>query len=529
MSLRVYQRSAVRSVIDSIDSRPILVAPTGGGKTVMGVEVIRRLRAMYDSVKVLWLAHRKELIDQGAKHLQKHGEMVGIIMAGYPEMPLADIQVASRDTLIGRSKPKADIVVLDECHHAVSDTYREILDSYANSWLLGLTATPFRLDGSGLGDVFGRIVVSATARQLIEAGWLANPTVYAPKIPDLSGIKVLGGDYQLGSLSKSVNTREASADIIETWKLRAGGKRTVCFAVDVIHSKAITEAFTAAGIPAEHLDGKTPKPEREGMLARLAAGRTLVLSNCMVLTEGWDLPALECAILARPTASLNLHLQMIGRVLRAATGKDGAIVLDFAGNHHTHGPITRELEYSLDGTVRTAASEPLGLRRCNQCGLMFEANIDACPECGWVFEPGSSGERGEVPIHGSGELTEFSDEDFEYRRWFWNALEGERAIGGFKDGWSWFRFKERFGVEPLLGEIDGALVLVNPKNATREEKEAVYLRYLNFGLSRGFAEGWASHRYKEAFGVWPTGFVGRARRETGLRRFGERLRECGRT
>ena len=150
---------------------------------------------------------------------------------------------------------------------------------------------------------------------------LHRPKVWASQSPDLRGVKVIAGDYSLGALASRTNTAELNANIVATWQKHAAGKRTVAFAVDVAHSKAITEAFVAAGVPAEHIDGRTY--ERDTVLARLARGQTLVVSNCMVLTEGWDLPALECAIIARPTASLNLHLQMIGRVMRAAEGKSG--------------------------------------------------------------------------------------------------------------------------------------------------------------------------------------------------------------
>ncbi len=152
--------------------------------------------------------------------------------------------------------------------------------------------------------------------------------------PGLLGVRVVAATYNLCALAERTNTAELNADIVETWQKRAAGRRTVAFAVDIAHSEAITEAFRQAGVPAEHLDGATPRAERDGILARLATGETLVVSNCMVLTEGWDLPALECAVVARPPASLNLHLQMIGRVMRACAGKDGALVLD-------HSAITR--------------------------------------------------------------------------------------------------------------------------------------------------------------------------------------------
>ncbi len=515
LRLRDYQQRAVERLLAVLDRRPILVAPTGSGKTVMATALVERL-----GVPTLWLAHRKELIEQAASRLQAHGLVCGIIMAGIPPMPLAPVQVASVQTLVRRDKPVAELIVIDECHHATTDSYQAILDAYPDARVVGLTATPFRLDGRGLGDLFGELVVASWTDELCDAGVLHRPRVWCSKSPDLRGIKVLAGDYQLGALAERTNTPELNADIVETWRKHAAGKRTVAFAVDVAHSRAIAQAFREAGVPAEHLDGGVPPHLREAVLARLASGQTLVVSNCMVLTEGWDLPALECAIIARPTASLNLHLQMIGRVMRACEGKDGAIVLDHAGNHHIHGLVTRRLKYSLDGD-RVGESEPLGLRRCRACGLLFELYLYACPECGWTPSAADVQQRDRPDIHGDGELVEFDDADFEYHRQIWNLIEAERMACGFREGWSFYRFQERFGVAPVVAAIDGRLELIDPQNATSEQKRAVYERLVAIAQQRGFKPGWASHRYREAFGCWPRGFVSDVRRRRLRERFVE--------
>lgn len=512
MILRDYQQRAVAAVIAAQDRRPILVAPTGSGKTAMATALVEQL-----ALPTLWLAHRKELIDQAARRLESHGLVCGIIMAGYAPMPLAQVQVASVQTLIRRDKPRADLIVIDECHHATADSYQSILDAYPEACVVGLTATPFRLDGHGLGDLFGELVVAAYPHELCDNGVLHRPKVWASKSPDLRGVKVIAGDYNVGALAARTNTPELNADIVATWLKRAAGRRTVVFAVDVAHSGSITAAFRQAGIAAEHIDGSTPRDERDAILARLASGETLIVSNCMVLTEGWDLPALECAIIARPTASLNLHLQMIGRVMRAADGKDGAVVLDHAGNHHIHGLVTRRLNYSLNGE-KVGHSEPLGLRRCRECGLLFELHLESCPECGWV--PSTEDRRRErLDVHGAGELAEFDNESFEYRRQIWNLIEAEREAMGYREGWSFFRFKERFGKSPVVAEIDGVIELIDPPRATLDQKRAVYERLLSVAQERGFADGWAAHRYREIFGCWPRGFITDVRRERMRHRF----------
>jgi superfamily II DNA or RNA helicase len=503
LELRAYQRRAVDDVLARLDRRPILVSPTGSGKTTMATEIVERL-----GMPTLWMAHRKELIDQAAERLEAHGLKTGIVMSGYDGNPDAQVQVASIQTLVRREKPPAGLIVVDECHHAAADSYQNVLAAYPDAHIVGLTATPFRLDGRGLGDLFGELVVAAWPDELCADGVLHKPRVWASKAPDLRGVRVVAGDYSLGALAERSNTAELNADIVETWKKRAAGSRTVAFAVDIEHSMAIAKAFKDAGVPAEHLDGGTPRSERDDILDRLRASETLVVSNCMVLTEGWDLPALECAVIARPTASLNLHLQMIGRVMRACDGKDGAIVLDHAGNHHVHGLVTRRLNYTLSDE-KVGSDEPLGLRRCGNCGLLFGMDEPCCPECGWVPVADGGAERRRPAIHGPGELSEFDDTSFEYRRQMWVQIEAQRMAGGYRPGWSFYRFKDRFGVEPVVADGE----LIHPAAASYVEKRAYFKHLTCVAVAKGFKPGWASYRFRDAFGQWPMGFVQAVRDE----------------
>jgi DNA repair protein RadD len=521
-TLRPYQSRAVAMTLAAVagsrtvrGKNPVLVAPTGSGKTVMGCAIVREYTS--ENKKVLWLAHRKELIEQAAATIAANAGLnfpPGIIMAGVPEFTMSSVQVASVQTLVRRNVPDVDLIIIDEAHHATADGYLNIIKQ-SKAPIVGLTATPFRLDGRGLGDIFNDIIVAEYTDNLCASGVLHAPKVYAGHSPDLRGVKKSMGDYSTSALVDRMNQTGLIGDIVETWKAKACldgvGKKTVAFAVNVEHSQHIAAQFRDAGIRAEHIDGSTPKVERTATLARLRSGETQIVCNCMILTEGWDLPALECAIIARPTASLNLHLQMLGRIMRAADGKDGCIVLDHAGNHHMHGLVTRRIEYSLNGRI-VGEKDPLGLRRCGACQLLFDPKLDACPECGWVPE------KRETKIDSTpGVLGEF-DEDFTYRREMYRLWASQAEDAGFKTGWVLYRYKERFGAWPVTACINGVTDLVDPANALPEEKKECFRQWSEFGAERGFKPGWAAHKYKDFFKVWPTGFVTEVRESLGVKK-----------
>jgi len=322
--------------------RIILVAPTGSGKTVIAGAIIKEYARLYRSVLVL--AHRREIIAQTSGKLRDVDVPHGIIQAGSPANPMAFVQVASIQTLSRRAirdetmeLPPADLIIIDECHHALARTYQEIVDTYPNAIILGLTATPCRGDDRGLGGIFETMIQCPQVADLIEQKHLVKSRVYAPSTPDLTGVRMRAGDYVESQLAERMDRPELVADIVGTWHKRGEGRKTVCFATGVGHSIHLRDEFIASGVRAEHIDGGTPKDEREATLARLASGAIDVVANCMVLTEGWDMPAVGCCILARPTKKLGLFRQMVGRVLRTAPSKVDAIILDHSGAVFRHG------------------------------------------------------------------------------------------------------------------------------------------------------------------------------------------------
>lgn len=449
ITLRPYQGQAVddlRSRIAGGVRRIVVVAPTGSGKTTIAAYIIAS--AVSRGSYVLFMAHRRELISQAYSRLIQLGvpEMeVGIIMASDPRWrPGAHVQVASIDTLRNRAKPRADVVFVDECHRAVAASYRTIAEYYPGAVHLGLTATPYRADGSGLSDAYDDLLVVSSPQQLIDEGHLVAPRVYtvpAGAGPDLSAVRVKRGDYDQRALGDTMDTSVLVGNIVDHWKRLANGERTVAFASSVAHSQHIAEQFRQAGVAAEHLDGTTPTKERDEILSRLDAGETRVVSNCGVLCEGWDQPAVKCAILARPTKSTGLYLQQAGRILRPWNNTP-ALILDHAGCALEHGLPQADRDFSLEGDKGKGGRKgDAPVRVCPECDAVVHLSASVCPECGEILR--SDDAEKEIPTEQDGTLVEISDKRIELERLYRVAEQR-----GYKPGWVYYRYKDRFGEAP---------------------------------------------------------------------------------
>ncbi len=444
--LRDYQRKALvalRATIGGGKRRVLLVAPTGSGKTTIASAIMSGAAAKGSTV--LFLAHRRELIDQCVARLAEHEITAGVIMAGRPATS-ALVQVASIQTLARRAIPSVSLVIVDEAHHARAKSYQRILDTSPSAAVIGLTATPWRTDGRGLGELFQDLVVAAHPDELIAAGHLCPVTGFSYAAPELGGVHTKAGDYDEDEAAQAMSY--LGGDIIQRWLDHRPG-RTVLFACTVEHSLRLADAFRAAGVAAEHLDGTTPLPERAAILARLAAGTTDVVTNCAVLTEGWDLPELRCVILARPTKSVGLYLQMAGRGLRPVEGKTAARIHDHAGNALRLGLVDERRDYSLAGDSKRAPSE-IKTRTCPACYAIFPPAPE-CPACGYEFPPP---EPRQIE-HVDGQEVAFGE--IAPRRAYvpegraraaYVALAKEGRASHYKPGWAKFRFKQRFGFWP---------------------------------------------------------------------------------
>lgn len=407
MSERRYQTQAEAAVLGELanGARAVcLCGPTGSGKTRMGANIVRALTA--NGTRVLWLAHRHELVQQAIGAM---GVPVGVIQAGAPS-GTGQCIVAQLQTLVRRAVPEVDVVVIDEAHRALAPSYERILEQIPGADVVGLTATPCRLDGKGLGELFNRLIIAARTSELIAGGYLMRPTVYvAPVVPDLKGVHKQGGDFKADELDAAVNKPALRGDVVRHWLERSAGKPTVCFAVSVAHSKALVDDFAAQGVTAVHVDGET-SPERRGeALAMIRDGRAQVLCNVGIVTEGWDFPELHTCILARPTASLSLLLQMWGRVMRVADGKRSALVLDHAGNVLRHGVLPwTDVEWTLEASKRPTVAS--GVVNCPSCYVLQLSSNDVCEGCGAVLAKKRAKEKksqGEVITDATATLVEY--------------------------------------------------------------------------------------------------------------------------
>jgi superfamily II DNA or RNA helicase len=443
----------------------IIQAPTGAGKTVIAAGMIRN--AQDKGNPVLFFAHRRELIYQCGEKLERFGVRHGILMAGeYPDH-YAGVQVASIDTfrarVIQRQRlewPKASLVFIDEAHRSLSPTYLEVIQHYseAGAIVVGLTATPIRGDGRGLGHVYEDMVRAPSVPELINMGYLVPPRHFAPSIPDLTGVKTKAGDYDAQDLERALNRKELIGDIVSTWSRLGQNRPTIVFASGVDHSIAIREAFRAVGVNAEHIDANTPDHDRAKIYDRLRKGFVKVITNCMVLTEGFDEPTLSCCVLARPTKNKGLYIQMGGRVLRPSEGKTDALILDHSGSVYRHGKLDDHVHWTLDTRRKSEAEAKREERKreatqitCRVCQHVYSGQL-VCPMCGNVPQ-----RLGNMIVARDGTLVELGSSNDGTKSHRHTPEEIVHWIGMFKQHvessegkkthvWARYRLNEKFGM-----------------------------------------------------------------------------------
>lgn len=454
IELRDYQQRGVdeiRAAYNSGFRAPLYVAPCGAGKTVLFAYVAANARKRGNSTIIA--VHRQELLNQTVRTLQRFDVPCGEISAGSRGVSRELVQVASVQTLARRldriSAPT--LVVFDEAHHCAASTWRKVIAAWPTSKILGVTATPWRMNGAGLGSIFDKLIIGPAVQELMASQWLAIPKYYVPpQIANISSMHVRAGDFAKDEAAFEMDKPHITGDAVSHYKRICPHVPAVAFASSISHAEHIADAFRLNGVPSASIDGTLSNDERAARIRSLADGSIKVLTSCELISEGFDLPAVTAAILLRPTQSLAVHIQQIGRALRPAPDKTHAVILDHVGNVVRNGCIEDARDWSLDGIQRKekASNDNFPHRQCPECFVVYPASRQMCPECGTAAKPTQreiKQREGELELL---QQAEIAKQRKLARRSVAMAqtLEELEAIGkqrGYRPGWAHFIYSSR--------------------------------------------------------------------------------------
>ena len=415
-SLRPYQQEAVERVRQAFLSghRAVLfVLPTGGGKTVVFSHIAEQAAARGKRIAVL--LHRAELLDQACRSLAAMGVRHGVIAAGRSMNLAAPVQVASVQTLARRlAQLPADLfqlLVVDEAHHSNAGTWAKVIGHFERALLLGVTATPVRGDGRGLGEFYSALVLGPSAAWLCAEGYLAPARVFAPPLGfSVKGLRRRMGDFDLRQAAGELGGSRILGDAVSHYLSHLSGSTAIAFCCSIAHAQVVAETFSERGVAAASIDGSMDPLQRRRLLEQLGSGELQVLTSCNLIGEGVDVPSVGGCLLLRPTQSLALHLQMIGRCLRPQPGKQ-AVILDHVGNIERLGHHLDEQEWSLEGVRKRKQSKAPSVKTCPECFCAMASAASLCPECGKQFRP----EKRQL-VTVAGELSELSQQELRRER-----------------------------------------------------------------------------------------------------------------
>lgn len=456
------QIDKLRAALREGNKRIVGQAPTGNGKTVIAAHIIQA--AVNNGYRVAFVAPAISLIDQTVERFHENGiTSVGVIQADHPATDYTQpIQVCSTGTIkrrglsflsrvLGGEENTSKIMVIFDEIHEWHQFYSEWMTRWSNIVFIGFSATPWRPQ---IQEHFQKLVVLTTLEELMALGRLTPYRFFVMSKPDLSKVRVVAGEFNLSDLSSALNTRELVDDIVGKWVKHGEGRPTLCFAVDRAHAKSIQTQFEAAGIPCGYIDANTPREERNVIGRDFHAGKYKIVVNVNCLSRGvdWDV---RCIILARSTKSERLFVQMIGRGLRTAEGKKDCIILDHSSTTLELGfphDIEAEQAHTNQGKARDLAprekpeAKP---KECPSCGFLKPPKTPVCPACGVKAEPQP------------------------------DVTEKEAELVELKEG------KRR------------------NRTDTAEQKARFFAELKGYAAQKQYAAGWASHAYKERYGVWP--------------------------
>jgi DNA repair protein RadD len=405
--LRPYQIEIVKRIRASLASgktAPLVVAPTGAGKTRIFSYIAANTREKRN--RVLILTHRREILQQTIKTLYSLGVPAGQIIAGKPQTSDL-IQVASVQTLVRRLDrvKRPDLIITDEAHHTTEkNTWGRIHGYWSTVPNIGFSATPARLDGQGMVDCYDDMIVGPSLRWLVNEGWLSMPVLYRPPEEVTASYHIKRGDFDKDEQFKTMTGRKIVGDVVQHYRKHLDGQPVICSCVSVEHARIMADVFADAGYRAAPVWGDMPDDQREATLGGLGDGRVQVVTFADLIGEGVDIPAVAGVIMLRRTLSLSLYLQIVGRALRPvyadgfdmetvegrrqaqlAGPKPRAIVLDHAGNYGLHGHVLADREWSLEGVKRVKGEKPPTTTSCPKCYGIWPGTPRTCPACGWSF------------------------------------------------------------------------------------------------------------------------------------------------
>lgn len=435
-------------------------ASAGFGKTVLAAYIIKQ--AISKGKRIAFVCDMQTLVQQSTAEFRRFGIDCGIIMADSPEYrPWAQAQVCSVQTLMRRKDLDIDVYLIDEAHV----TYKhmiELMDRVNLVPFIALSATPLT---RGAGKIYSHMVCGPQPQELVEDNDLLPPVCYGPETINTAGLKTTAGDFNQKQLYERVSKPGITADIINTYLQLGEGRQAICFPVNVLHSKDLTNGFNNAGVPCIHIDANTSADDRNDAYEKLANFEIQMICSVGVLSKGFNVPCVSCSILAYATKSKMKMIQTASRANRKYKDQTEYIVLDHGNNIFTLGYPDQDLPDYLDDGERTEAqkqkdekseSEEKELlpKKCPQCNQLVEAKIFTCPGCGYIFS-----QKSDVEVN-AGELKE---------------LKRKKSTPAEKRN----------------------------KTISKEDKQAFYSAALEHCRKKGYKEGWASNKYKSYFSVWP--------------------------
>lgn len=439
--LHEYQKTLVdktrQSYVDGFKS-PCVVAPCGAGKSVIISDIARMTTS--NNKRVLFLVHRRELIDQIKGTFEKNDVDMDLV-----EFGMVQTIVRRLDKTV-----KPDLIITDENHHSKAASYRKIYDYFSDVLKLGFTATPIRLNGSGLGDINDILIEEVDAKWLIENNYLSPYKYYAPRLIDTETLKLNSmKEFSSTSVDAAMNQKKIYGDVIKHYQELASGEQAIVYSHSVEASKEVASEFSSAGYNAAHIDGKTPKSERDEIINKFRDREIQILTNVDIIGEGFDVPDCSTVIMLRPTQSLSLFIQQSMRGMRYRPDKT-SIIIDHVDNVRRHGLPDTKRTWSLEGSKKSSSQAVIKIRECINCFAVYPPEESKCPMCGFV--PEVEKEETEYEVDAKAELQEVTEEEKQVIELNFKTpeecesmseLHAYAKANNFKPGWVYFQAKAR--------------------------------------------------------------------------------------